>query len=41
MHLSKHAGYSTDVGQMVHERAATEIRRVAKMQPAVVLSKIV
>ena len=31
--LKQHAGYSTAVGQMVRERAATEIRRVAKMQP--------
>ena len=31
--LKQHAGYSTDGGQMVRERAATEIRRVAKMQP--------
>ena len=31
--LKQHAGYSTAVGQMVLERAATEIRRVAKMQP--------
>ena len=31
--LKQHAGYSTAGGQMVRERAATEIRRVAKMQP--------
>ena len=31
--LKQHAGYSTSVGQMVRERAATEIRQVAKMQP--------
>ena len=31
--LKQHGGYSTAVGQMVRERAATEIRRVAKMQP--------
>ena len=31
--LQQHAGYSTAGGQMVRERAATEIRRVAKMQP--------
>ena len=31
--LKQHAGYNTAVGQMVRERAATEIRRVAKMQP--------
>ena len=31
--LEQHAGYSTAGGQMVRERAATEIRRVAKMQP--------
>ena len=31
--LKQHAGYSTAGGQMVHERAATEIRLVAKMQP--------
>ena len=29
----QHAGYSTAGGQMVRERAATEIRRVAKTQP--------
>ena len=40
--LKQHAGYSTAVGQMVLERAATEIRRVAKMQPGGgTLSKIV
>ena len=32
--LKQHAGYSTAGGQMVRERAATEIRRVAKIQPA-------
>ena len=31
--LKQHAGYSTAVGQMVRERAATAIRRVVKMQP--------
>ena len=31
--LKQHAGYNTAVGQMVRERAATEVRRVAKMQP--------
>ena len=31
--LKQHAGYSTAGGQMVRERAATEICRVAKMQP--------
>ena len=31
--LKQHAGYSTAVGQMVRERAATEIPRVVKMQP--------
>ena len=31
--LKQHAGYSAAGGQMVRERAATEIRRVAKMQP--------
>ena len=31
--LKQHAGYNTAVGQMVRERAATETRRVAKMQP--------
>ena len=31
--LKQHVGYSTAVGQMVRERAATPIRRVAKMQP--------
>ena len=31
--LKQHAGYSTAGGQIVRERAATEIRRVAKMQP--------
>ena len=31
--LKQHAGYSTAVGQIVRERAATAIRRVAKMQP--------
>ena len=33
MHLQQHSGYSTAGGQMVLERAATEIRHVAKMQP--------
>ena len=32
--LKKHAGYRTAVGQMLHERGATEIRCVAKMQPS-------
>ena len=31
--LKQHVGYNTTVGQMVRERAATEIRRVAKLQP--------
>ena len=31
--LQQHAGYCTTGGQMLHERAASEIRRVAKMQP--------
>ena len=31
--LKQHAGYNTAVGQIVRERAATEIRRVAKLQP--------
>ena len=31
--LKQHAGYSTAGGQMVRAKAATEIRRVAKMQP--------
>ena len=31
--LKQHAGYGIAGGQMVRERAATEIRRVAKMQP--------
>ena len=31
--LNQHAGYSTAVGQMVRERAATAIRRVARVQP--------
>ena len=31
--LKQRAGCNTAVGQMVRERAATEIRRVAKMQP--------
>ena len=39
--LKQHAGYSTAVGQMVRERAATEIRWWQKCNPAVVLSKIV
>ena len=39
--LKQHAGYNTAVGQMVRERAATEIRRVAKVQPGGVLSNIV
>ena len=31
--LKQHAGYSTAGAQMVREREATEIRRVAKMHP--------
>ena len=31
--LKQHAVYSTAGGEMVRERAATEIRRLAKMQP--------
>ena len=31
--LKQHAGYSTAGGQMVCERAATELRQMAKMQP--------
>ena len=31
--LKQHAGYSTAGGQMLRERAATEIRRVKNMQP--------
>ena len=31
--LKQHAGYGIAGGQMVRKRAATDIRRVAKMQP--------
>ena len=39
--LKQHAGYSTAVGQMVRERAATEFAGWQKFSPAVVQSKIV